>query len=127
MPFIRVIYSPNLEGEFDVEALCSELYWAARDKGIFPEWGIRAMATKADAAVVGLGDPEHGHIQFFIRVAPGRPRELLQEVVQMFFNVANDRLSSIKTRPVGIQMDMSEFDRELTLTGGNIPSSPATF
>ncbi|MFP5392924.1 MAG: 5-carboxymethyl-2-hydroxymuconate isomerase [Gammaproteobacteria bacterium] len=86
MPHIRIEYSPNVGEGAQVDALCqtmlATLIAMKNDQGIpvFPAAGTRVLAYKADYAAVGPGDMGRGFVYVNVRVAPGRNRELLEEI-----------------------------------------------
>lgn len=124
MPSIVITYSPNLEGEFDLEDLTNSLNQRAQDLDVFPAWGVRVLAVKADAAMAGDGDAELGYVQVSVRIAPGRLRELQKRITNEFFAVVDGVLGKVTTRKLGYAVDLTEFDKDTYKSGGTLPGSP---
>jgi 5-carboxymethyl-2-hydroxymuconate isomerase len=72
MPHISIDYSPNLEAELDIAALCDTLRRAAIETGEFPVAGVRVRAFAANHVSIADGTPDHGYIDISVRLRGGR-------------------------------------------------------
>ena len=116
MPHITIDYTANLVAEIAESDLVDTLHQAAIATGIFPLWGIRTLAQPhADYRVAG-GAAENGFIKVVVRIAPGRDMATRKRVTQALFDAATERLTPIYAqRPLGFQLELTEFDAELCL------------
>ena len=84
MPHLVVLYSPNLEAEADMGALCralSQTMLAQRDAAggpLFPVGGTRVLAFAATHHVVADGQGDHAFVYLNLRMARGRPADVQQ-------------------------------------------------
>ena len=124
MPFISVLYSPNLEGQFEPQIIANSLAKAAHDLGVFPAWGVRVFVSRAEAASVAEADDEPGYVQVSVRMAPGRDLQLQTQITESLFGVLENQLGTLKGRTIGFAIDLSEFNRETYRSGGNLAGSP---
>ena len=72
MAHFTVDYSPNLEPEVDIAALCDLIRRAAIDTGVFPLPGIRVRAFAATHISIADGNAQHGYIDIAVRLRGGR-------------------------------------------------------
>ncbi len=78
MPHVVIHYSPNLEADVDMPALCRALADAMltvtdeHGKAVFPIGGVRVFAHRADHFAVADGSGDHGFCYFNLRMARGR-------------------------------------------------------
>jgi 5-carboxymethyl-2-hydroxymuconate isomerase len=78
MPHLVILYTPNLEAETDMSALCRTLadtMLAQRDeadKQIFPTGGTRVLAYPAAHYAVADGKADYAFVYLNIRMATGR-------------------------------------------------------
>jgi 5-carboxymethyl-2-hydroxymuconate isomerase len=93
MPHIVITYTPNLETKTDFGVLCRSLAVAMLSvnnhhqvdgKPIFPLGGTRVFAVPSAHYAVADGNPppgkEFGFVYIYLRMAKGRPPEVLQGV-----------------------------------------------
>ena len=116
MPHITIDYTANLEAEITESGLVDTLHQAAIGTGIFPLWGIRTLAQPhADYRVAG-GEAGNGFIKVVVRIAPGRDLATRKHVTQTLFDAAVAKLAPVYAkRPLGFQLELTEFDTELCL------------
>ncbi len=115
MPHIEIDYSANIADAIETSELPRKLHQAAHKLGVFPTNGVRTFARKVDIYHAGSDRGEEAFIQIRIRVAPGRPEELMKRIAETFFQTACDAMSSnFDTRELGLQLEVSEFTDELT-------------
>lgn len=78
MPHLVILYTPNLEPETDMSALCRTLADAmltVRDENggqVFPTGGTRVLAYPAAHYAVADGSGDYGFMYFNLRIARGR-------------------------------------------------------
>lgn len=78
MPHLVILYTPNIEAETDMSALCRTLadtMLAQRDeadKPVFPVGGTRVLAYPAAHCAVADGKADYAFVYLHIRMAAGR-------------------------------------------------------
>ena len=124
MPHIAIDYSSNLANDLQPLDLPRKLHEAAQAMGVFPINGLRTFARAIDQYHVGAGSQGEAFINIQVRIAPGRPEELRQRIVDTLFATAEQTLAElIARRPVGLQLEITEFDRSLTRMAGSLPTA----
>ncbi|WP_259753350.1 5-carboxymethyl-2-hydroxymuconate Delta-isomerase [Pseudomonas sp. GCEP-101] len=124
MPHIAIDYTANLADDLAPLALAQKLHDAARTLGVFPLNGLRTFARAVEEFQVGANTQDEAFINIQIRIAPGRPEELRQRIVDTLFATAEQTLATLLAkRPVGLQLEITEFDRSLTRMAGSLPSA----
>lgn len=124
MPHIAIDYTANLADDLAPLALAQKLHDAARTLGVFPLNGLRTFARVVEEFQVGANTQDEAFINIQIRIAPGRPEELRQRIVDTLFATAEQTLATLLAkRPVGLQLEITEFDRSLTRMAGSLPSA----
>lgn len=123
MPHIAIDYTANLTDDLYPLELPRKLHEAAISLGVFPLNGLRTFARAIDQHHVGADTRNEGFVNIQIRIAPGRPEELRQRIVDTLFATAEQTLAAlIDKRPVGLQLEITELDRSLTRMAGSLPS-----
>lgn len=124
MPHIAIDYTANLTDDLYPLELPRKLHEAAISLAVFPLNGLRTFARAIDQHHVGADTRNEGFINIQIRIAPGRPEELRQRIVDTLFATAEQTLAAlIDKRPVGLQLEITELDRSLTRMAGSLPSA----
>lgn len=124
MPHIAIDYTANLADDLAPLALAQKLHDAARTLGVFPLNGLRTFARAVEEFQVGANTQDEAFINIQIRIAPGRPKELRQRIVDTLFAMAEQTLAALmEKRPLGLQLEITEFDRSLTRMAGSLPSA----
>ncbi len=124
MPHIIIDYTANLTDDLDPLDLPRKLHEAAQAMGVFPINGLRTFARAIGEYQVGANTRNEAFINIQIRIAPGRPEELRQRIVDTLFATAEQTLATlIEKRPVGLQLEITEFDRSLTRMAGSLPTA----
>ncbi|MBA3593418.1 MAG: 5-carboxymethyl-2-hydroxymuconate Delta-isomerase [Pseudomonadota bacterium] len=78
MPHLVILYTPNLEAQTDMTALCrklADIMLATRDeegKQVFPTGGTRVLAYPAAHYAVADGKADYGFVYLNLRMAGGR-------------------------------------------------------
>ncbi|MEL7098347.1 MAG: 5-carboxymethyl-2-hydroxymuconate isomerase [Pseudomonadota bacterium] len=121
MPHLTVDYSPNLEAEVDIAALCDVLRVAAIETGVFPMPGVRVRAFAATHVAIADGDPRHGYIDISVRLRAGRAMEAKKAAVAHVFAAAQTALAPVMAqRPLALSLEMRDIDPELSPKAGSI-------
>jgi 5-carboxymethyl-2-hydroxymuconate isomerase len=124
MPHLVILYTPNLEKEVDVAALCRTLadtMLAVRDENgrpVFPSGGVRVLAYPAAHAAVADSGRDYGFVYLNLRMARGRSEaarrgagEALSAALRTFF------APLLAERPLGLTLQIDEgaevFDAKL--------------
>lgn len=124
MPHIAIDYTANLTDDLRPLELPRKLHEAAISLGVFPLNGLRTFARAIDEFHVGAAAQDEAFINIQIRIAPGRPEELRQRIVDTLFATAEQTLAAlIDKRPVGLQLEITELDRSLTRMAGSLPTA----
>ncbi|MBD9632371.1 5-carboxymethyl-2-hydroxymuconate Delta-isomerase [Pseudomonas sp. PDM19] len=124
MPHIAIDYTANLTDDLTPLGLPQKLHEAAQSLGVFPVNGLRTFARSIGEYQVGANTKKEAFINIQVRIAPGRPEELRQRIVDTLFATAEQTLAAlIEKRPVGLQLEITEFDRSLTRMAGSLPST----
>jgi 5-carboxymethyl-2-hydroxymuconate isomerase len=86
MPHLVILYTPDVEADADMPALCRALadtMLAQRDdqqRPVFPVGGTRVLAYPAAHFAVADGSGEHGFVYLNLRMAAGRPDAVKKRV-----------------------------------------------
>jgi 5-carboxymethyl-2-hydroxymuconate isomerase len=124
MPHLVILYTPNLDTQVDMTALCRELADAMlsvrdeHDKPVFPPGGVRVLAYAATHSAVadggaagraaGMGG-DYGFIYLNLRMARGRSTDVHQRTGRALEAAAMARLAALlPQRPVGVTLQIDE-------------------
>ena len=86
MPHLVILYTPNLEPETDMTALCRALadtMLAIRDeagKQVFPTGGTRVLAYPAAHSAVADGKGDYAFVYLNVRIATGRSEAVKKDI-----------------------------------------------
>lgn len=127
MPHLVILYTPQLDAETDMSALCRTLadtMGAARDdtgKPVFPTAGIRVLAYPAAHHAVADGSGDHAFCYFQLRMARGRSAAVQQAVGQALADAAKAHLAPVLARrPVGLTLQVDEGPEVFDAKFGNL-------
>lgn len=121
MPHLTIDYSPNLDTDVDIGALCEQLRLAAIETGVFPMAGIRVRAFSADHVSIADGDPDHAYIDISIRLRAGRGADVKRAATAHVFEAARNFLAPVMARrPLALSLEMRDIDPELSPKAGSI-------
>lgn len=124
MPHIAIDYTANLADDLAPLGLAQKLHEAAQSLGVFPINGLRTFARSIDQYHVGADTHGEAFINIQIRIAPGRPEELRQRILDTLFATAERTVAALmEKRPIGLQLEITEFDRRLTRMAGSLPTA----
>lgn len=121
MPHITIDYSPNIEPEVDVAALCDCVRLAAIETGILPMAGIRVRAIAATYYSIADGDPAHGYVDIALRLRGGRAPEAKKSATAHVFAAAQAFLAPYMAQnALALSFEMRDIDPELSPKTGTI-------
>ena len=113
MPHLVLLYTPELEQETDMSALCRALadtMLEQRDeagKAVFPTGGTRVLAYPAAHSAVADGKGDYGFCYANLRMGSGRSQAVPQAVGDSLLAVLRTHLEPIlQRRPVGITVPL---------------------
>jgi len=115
MPHLVILYTPNIEPETDMTALCRALadtMLAQRDEAgqaVFPTGGTRVLAYPAAHHAVADGKADYAFVYLNLRMAAGRTEAVKKKA-------GDDLLAAVKThfapvferRHIGITLQIDE-------------------
>ncbi len=124
MPHLVVLYTPGLDGETDMPALCRNLADAmlgVRDEAgaqVFPTGGVRVFAVPAAYAVVADGRHDAAFVYLNLRMGRGRSAEVHRRAGEALADAARAHFAPLlAARPVGLTLQIDEgaevFDAKL--------------
>jgi len=121
MPHISIDYSPNLEAELDIAALCDTLRRAAIETGEFPLAGVRVRAFAASHASIADGNPDHGYIDISVRLRGGRDLPTRERATAHIFAAAQTCVAPLMARrSLALSFEMRDIDPALSPKSGSI-------
>ena len=86
MPHLVILYTPDVEADADMPALCRALADTMleqrddQERPVFPVGGTRVLAYPAAHFAVADGSGEHGFVYLNLRMAAGRSAAVKQRV-----------------------------------------------
>ncbi len=115
MPHVTIHYTPNLESEASIAALCgalAEVLGAQRDASgarLFPLGGTRVLAYAATHAAVADGAPDRAFVYINARIAAGREQARVQATGEAMMDVVRRHFASLFERSaIGITLQIDE-------------------
>ncbi|MBS0441611.1 MAG: 5-carboxymethyl-2-hydroxymuconate isomerase [Proteobacteria bacterium] len=113
MPHLVILYTPNLEGETDMTALCRTLADAmlgVKDEAganVFPTGGTRVLAYPAAHFAVADGSGDHAFCWFNLRMGRGRSAAVQQAAGQALADAAKAHFAPVLARrAVGLTLQV---------------------
>ena len=113
MPHLVLLYTPNLETDTDMTALCRTLADAmlgVRDEAgaqVFPTGGTRVLAYPAAHFAVADGSGDHAFCYFHLRMGGGRSAATQQAAGQALADAAKAHFAPVLARrPVGLTLQV---------------------
>jgi 5-carboxymethyl-2-hydroxymuconate isomerase len=124
MPHLVVLYTPGLDTETDMNALCRSLADAmlvVRDDAgaqVFPTGGVRVLAYPAAHAAVADGQHDAAFAYLNLRMGRGRSAEVHRRVGEALAAVVGVHFAPLLAqRPLGLTLQIDEgaevFDARL--------------
>ncbi len=115
MPHVNIQYSPNLDPEAGMDALCTtlaEVIGAQRDGAggrLFPLGGTRVFAYPAAHFAVADGRPDRAFVYLQVKIAAGRERALVTATGEAMMTAVRAHFATLfSTRAIGITLQIEE-------------------
>ncbi len=115
MPHLVILYTPNLDPEANLSALCRTLadtMLQVRDeagKQVFPTGGARVLAYPAAHYAVADGQGDYGFIYMNLRMGTGRSDAVKQRAGDAILAAARAHLAPLfDQRPLGLTVQVDE-------------------
>lgn len=115
MPHLVILYTPNLEAETDMTALCRSLadtmLTVTDDAGkqVFPTGGTRVLAYPAAHFAVADGKADYAFVYLNLRVGSGRTDAVKKTTGDALLKCAGDHFSSVfDSRHIGLTLQIDE-------------------
>ena len=127
MPHLVVLYTPQLDAECDMTALCRALadtMLAARDdagRPVFPTAGTRVLAYPAAHHAVADGSGDHAFAYLNLRMGRGRSEATRQRVGAALTATAKAHFAPLlASRPLGLTLQIDEGPEVFDAKFGNL-------
>lgn len=127
MPHVVILYTPNLEVETDMGALCRSLADAMRvvrdedDKPVFPTGGIRVLAYPAAHFAVADGSGDFAFCWMNLRMGRGRSAAVQRAAGEALADAAKAHFAPVLARrPVGLTLQVDEGGEVFDARFGNL-------
>lgn len=115
MPHLVILYTPNLEGRTDLDALCRSLadtLLAVRDEAgqqVFPTGGTRVLAFPAAHYAVADGGGDYGFVYLNLRMGAGRSAAVQKHTGDQLLAAVRAHFAPLFDRePIGITLQIDE-------------------
>jgi 5-carboxymethyl-2-hydroxymuconate isomerase len=115
MPHLVILYTPNLEPETDMTALCramADTMLAIRDeagKQVFPTGGTRVLAYPAAHYAVADGSGDYAFMYLNLRMAAGRSDAVKKQIGDRLLERAKAQLAPVfERRVIGMTLQVDE-------------------
>ncbi|MCH4270527.1 5-carboxymethyl-2-hydroxymuconate isomerase [Kerstersia gyiorum] len=115
MPHLVLLFTPDLERDADIGAVCRDLadtMLEQRDeqgKAVFPKGGTRVLAYPAAYSAVADGKGDYGFCYANLRMGSGRSSLVHKQVGDALLATLRRHFDSVLTqRPVGVTLQIDE-------------------
>jgi 5-carboxymethyl-2-hydroxymuconate isomerase len=115
MPHLVILYTPNLEVETDMTALCRSLADAMltvrdeADQQVFPTGGTRVLAYPARHYAVADGSRDYAFVYLNLRMGRGRSAAVKQRAGEVLLAAAQAHFAPVfAQRYVGLTLQVDE-------------------
>lgn len=115
MPHLVILYTPDVEADADMPALCRALADTMleqrddQDRPVFPVGGTRVLAYPAAHSAVADGSGEHGFVYLNLRMAAGRSDAVKKRVGDaLLARLKRHAEPLLAKRRVGITLQIDE-------------------
>ncbi|BEP45459.1 5-carboxymethyl-2-hydroxymuconate Delta-isomerase [Variovorax sp. V15] len=115
MPHLVILYTPNIEAETDMQALCRSLadtMLAQRDeadKPVYPTGGTRVLAYPAAHYAVADGEADYAFVYLNLRMAAGRSEAVKKRAGDDLLAAVRAHFAPIfDKRHIGITLQIDE-------------------
>jgi 5-carboxymethyl-2-hydroxymuconate isomerase len=127
MPHLVIVYTPNLERDADMTALCRALADAmltVKDEQgaqVFPTGGTRVLAYPAAHYAVADGKADYAFAYFNLRMGRGRSDAVKRQAGEVITAAAKAHLAPVLARrPVGLTLQVDEGPEVFDAKFGNL-------
>ena len=127
MPHLVLLYTPQLDAETDMRALCRTLadtMRACRDEAgqaVFPTGGIRVLAYPAAHHAVADGSGDHAFCYLNLRMGRGRSAAVHRSVGEALSAAARTHFEALLARrPLGLTLQIDEGPEVFDAKFGNL-------
>jgi 5-carboxymethyl-2-hydroxymuconate isomerase len=115
MPHLVILYTPNIELETDMPALCRAMADTMLEqhdeagKQVYPTGGTRVLAYPAAHYAVADGKGDYAFVYFNVRMAPGRSDAVKKRIGDALLASAKRQLESLLAkRHIGVTLQIDE-------------------
>ena len=115
MPHLVILYTPNLEGQANLDALCRKLadsMLTVRDeagKQVFPTGGTRVLAYPAAHYAVADGQRDYAFVYLNVRMGAGRSDAVKKQAGDQLLGVVKEHFAPLfEQRLIGITLQIDE-------------------
>ena len=127
MPHIVILYTPDIEAETDMTALCRTLARVLQTvndesgRAVFPIGGTRVIAYPAAHHAVADGSGEHAFCWINMRMGRGRGAAVHQAAGQALTDSARTHFAPLLARrPIGLTLQVDEGPEVFDAKFGNL-------
>lgn len=127
MPHLVILYTPQLDRECDMTALCRRLadtMLTLRDEAgaqVFPTGGTRVLAYPAAHYATTDGSGDHAFCWFNLRMGRGRSAAVQRRCGEALVQAAREQLAALLAlRPVGLTLQIDEGPEVFDAKFGNL-------
>jgi 5-carboxymethyl-2-hydroxymuconate isomerase len=128
MPHLVILYTPPLDAETDMTALCRSLadtMLGVRDEAdrpVFPPGGVRVLAYPAAHHATTDGSGDHAFCWFNLRMARGRSADVHRRTGDALVAAARQHFAPLleRGRPVGLTLQIDEGPEVFDAKFGNL-------
>ena len=127
MPHLVILYTPNLEADTDMTALCRALaatMLTVKDeagKQVFPTGGARVLAYPAAHYAVADGSGDYAFCYLHLRMGRGRTAAVQQAAGTALTDAARAHFAAtLARRPVGLTLQIDEGPEVFDAKFGNL-------
>jgi 5-carboxymethyl-2-hydroxymuconate isomerase len=127
MPHVVILYTPDIEAETDMSALCRSLAQAMQtvmdEAGarVFPTGGIRVLAYPAAHHAVADSSGDHAFCYLNLRMGHGRSAATQQAAGQALTDAAKAHFAPLLARrPLGLTLQVDEGPEVFDAKFGNL-------
>lgn len=115
MPHLVILYTPQIEPQTDMTALCrrlADVMLAIRDEAgqpVFPVGGVRVLAYPAAHHATTDGSGDHAFCYLNLRMGRGRSDDVHRRTGEALVAAAKQHFTPLlATRPIGLTLQVDE-------------------
>jgi len=115
MPHLVILYTPNIEQETDMPALCRAMADTMLEqhdeagKQVYPTGGTRVLAYPAAHYAVADGKDDYAFVYLNVRMGPGRSDAVKKRIGDALLATAKGRLEPLLARRhIGVTLQIDE-------------------